>query len=158
MKKPSKNSKQQVHEFPVWTFEQAQRAVPYITSVVNSIREHFLNLQTAQIRAERLADTPGLPSREQIIEQDDTDRDIARHEQDLLETLQELTSLNIHCIEPIQGLAMIPFVQSDQLAWFVFDLFTDKKLEGWRFHHDDLYKRRPLADLTPEPVLSSVVT
>ena len=39
---------------------------------------------------------------------------------------------------------MIPFGKGDELAWYVFDLFSKQGLEAWRFHGDPLEMRRPL--------------
>ncbi len=157
MKHHSKNSKQQVHEFPVWTYEQANLAVPYIRSILRSLREQFLNLQSLQLRAQRLANKPGRPTREQILNQEETAREADRVEDSLSETVDELTFLNIHCVEPSQGVAMIPFVQRDELAWLVFDLFGEQHLTGWRFHHDELSRRRSLDDLQEAPLPNSVI-
>jgi hypothetical protein len=60
------------------------------------------------------------------------------------ETFDELTAIDVYCLEPAQGLALIPFGKGDKLAWFVFDLFSPQGLEAWRFHSDPLEMRRPL--------------
>jgi hypothetical protein len=62
----------------------------------------------------------------------------------LAETLDELKAIDVYCLDPAQGLALIPFGKGDELAWYVFDLFSPRSLEAWRFHGDPLEMRRPL--------------
>lgn len=157
MQYPAKNPEPQGQAFPVWTYEQAQRAVPYISSILNSIRERYLETAAHQRRAKQLADQPGRPDRYQLITQQNATKDAGMHEEQLLEALQELTSLNIHCVDPVEGFAMIPFVKGDQLAWFVFELHAEDRLTAWRFHNDNLEERRPLDEIRDEPMPSSIV-
>ncbi len=63
------------------------------------------------------------------------------------ETLEELMNINVYLLDPIRGLALIPFRKEDDLAWYVFDQFDDHGLSGWRYHNDPLEECRPL---TPE--------
>ena len=48
---------------PVWTYPQAQNAVPYIRSIMRSLREHRLEQLGSEMRAKRLAARPGRPDR-----------------------------------------------------------------------------------------------
>jgi hypothetical protein len=59
-------------------------------------------------------------------------------------TFDELKAIDVCCLDPVQGLALIPFGKGDELAWYVFDLFSPQGLEAWRFHRDPLEMRRPL--------------
>lgn len=156
MKRRKKAAKAKTVEFPVWTYEQAERALPYITSVMGSIREQYLALVRQQRASRQLAEQPGRPDRQAIIAKDETDRQVRRTEEELTESVSELLKLNVQCVDPVNGLGMIPFVQEGQLAWYVFDLFAEQKLGGWRFHQDALNTRRPLeevAQTTPSPAL-----
>ena len=58
-----------------------------------------------------------------------------------------LQAIDVYCLDPIQGLALIPFVHDKQLAWFVYDLFDAEPLRFWRYHEDSFETRRPLAEL-----------
>jgi hypothetical protein len=58
----------------------------------------------------------------------------------------ELEALDVYCLDPAKGLALIPFRQGEDLAWFVFDLFAPQGLDGWRFQTDPPETRRMLAD------------
>jgi hypothetical protein len=62
----------------------------------------------------------------------------------LEETFVELKAIDVYCIDPVNGLALIPFGKGDELAWYVFDLFAPQGLEAWRLHGDPLEMRRPL--------------
>jgi hypothetical protein len=62
----------------------------------------------------------------------------------LEETFDELKAIDVYCLEPAQGLALIPFSKGNELAWYVFNLFAPQGLEAWRFHRDPPEMRRPL--------------
>jgi len=157
MKRQRKNAEQPVEEFPVWTFEQAGRAVPYITSVMTSIRELYLEEQGQRRLARKLEMQLGRPDRRTIIRQEDARREGDRLQGEVAVAAQELAQLNIHCVDPVNGVAMIPFVQGDQLAWLVYDLFDAEKIGAWRFHHDPLTTRRPLAGIETGPLPASIL-
>jgi hypothetical protein len=57
---------------------------------------------------------------------------------------RELAALDVVPIDPMQGTALVPFVQDDQLAWFVFDLFDANHYRFWRFQTDPESTRRRL--------------
>ena len=146
MKNRRKKAAARKHTFRVWTHPQAAAALPYLTSVVRSVREHYLQFRSERHRALRLRQRPGRPDRQALL-----DLEAAARETDLLEDrfnddLRELWRLNIYCLDPAQGLALIPFAHDEQLAWFVFDLFDPSKVSSWRFHADPLETRRPLSD------------
>jgi hypothetical protein len=133
----------------LWTREQAANALPYFRSVVGSLRDQWLELQQARRRVSRLDARPGRADRARLLERqsaaDETDRAQSRFE----ETLEELMALDVYCLDPVAGQALIPFRQGEELAWFVFDLFDANGLDAWRFHHDPLDKRRPLTEAPP---------
>jgi hypothetical protein len=62
----------------------------------------------------------------------------------LEETITELEAIGVYSLDPAQGLALIPFRQGDELAWYVFDVFAPQGLEAWRLDGDPLERRRPL--------------
>jgi hypothetical protein len=150
----SKNRRETIQ---VWTYEQARQVVPYITSIMTSLREHRLEAQQHQAAAARVARQYGRPQRADLIAQDDAIRDFQRAEDRFHEALEELHALDIYCLEPLQGLALIPFAKGDQLAWFVFDLFGTDKLGFWRYHQDSLETRRPIAEALAGPSDSASV-
>jgi hypothetical protein len=118
---------------------------------MQSIRDHRLEAQSLDLRAKRLADRPGRPGRAALIAQEESVRAAAAEQGRFEDAVGELSRLDVYCIDPINGIAFIPFVQNDQLAWFVFDLFSNPMLDGWRFHEDPLEMRRPIAEVADQP-------
>ncbi len=127
-----------------WTLEQAQGVLPYIVSVMKSLREHALAAQANGRKLKRLASLPGRPRRDRILAEVDATRQLDQARERYQEAEEELHRLDIYCIDPIRGEAVIPFAHDDQLAWFLFDLFDSQHLRFWRYHSDPLDMRRPI--------------
>jgi hypothetical protein len=139
--KRSKRSKK-TRLIRLWTRDQAQKAVPYVRSLVHAIREDWLELNQARRRTELLtkgAEPPAILDRRQAYHAQD------EAEQHLKEDLAELTKIDVYLADPTQGVAMIPFAKEDNLAWFVFDQFDNQGLVAWRYHTDAVNERRELA-------------
>jgi hypothetical protein len=134
----------------LWTFEEAQAAVPYLSSLVRSIREHYLQLLARRLAVQALARHPGRPDRKVLIQQEEARRDLHQAEQDYLDALEELTELNVWPIAPGQGTAVVPFVRDDEPAWYIFDLFDSEPIRYWRYQSDPNETRRPLAVAGPQ--------
>jgi hypothetical protein len=128
----------------LWTYEAAQRAIPYLRAVVRSLREHWLQLQSVRRQIQRLDSRPGRPDRQTLIRREVAVKELDQADIGLEETFDELKAIDVYCLDPAQGLALIPFGKGDELAWYVFDLFAPQGLEAWRFHGDPLEMRRPL--------------
>src|SRR5262245_16086879 len=103
-----------------WSYPEAIKAVPYLRSVVRSLREHWLLLRQARLRLERLESRPGRPDRNGLILHEELAREVARAGQACDEALNELMPLDVYSLDPAAGLALIPFAHGGQLAWFVF--------------------------------------
>jgi hypothetical protein len=151
MKQRRKKARSREHTFRVWSHPEAQTVVPYLTSVMRSLREHYLEALGYRLQLKRLAEGPGRPDRDTLIEQQEAARAGAEVEARFNAALKELWHLNIYCLDPVQGLALIPFAHGDQLGWFVFNMFDQDKISAWRYHSDSLETRRPLAELLEEP-------
>jgi hypothetical protein len=147
MKRNQNEAKRRRQTLQVWSLAQAQAALPYVGSVMRSLREHRLQAQAQQSRAVKLARRPGRPGRSTIIALEEAKAAAAKAHDAFETALHELHALDIYCLDPNQGLALIPFVHDKQLAWYVFDLFEADPPRFWRFHTDPLEKRRPLAEL-----------
>jgi hypothetical protein len=128
----------------LWTYEAALRAVPYLRAVLRSLREHWLHVQSARRQIRRLDARPGRPDRQTLIRRAATVQQLGQADIELEETFDELRAVDVYCLDPAKGLALIPFGNGDELAWYVFDLFSSQCLEAWRFHGDPLEMRRPL--------------
>ncbi|NBO93785.1 MAG: DUF2203 family protein [Planctomycetia bacterium] len=128
----------------LWTFEQSRAAVPYIASVLRSIREHLLEIQSQQRLLTLLEEKPGRPDRLTLIGQDEARKALSRAKDEYRKAVAELAELDIAIHDPLQGIALIPFAQDEQLAWFVYDLHDQASLRFWRYHSDSDDTRRRL--------------
>lgn len=135
----------------LWTYVRALKAAPYLRVSIRSLRERWLLIQRLQREVQRIDARPGRPDRRIMISRAETLEDLEAAEQDFIETVNELLNLDVYCVDPVQGVALIPFAQDENLAWFVFELFAPEGLVAWRYHADPLEARRFLADtLDPE--------
>ena len=144
MKRQPKGAKERTQTIQVWTYEQAQAAVPYISSILRSLREHALEALQYYHRAKRIANRPGRPNRSAIIAQQEAEREARRADERFHDDLAELQEMDIYTLDPIQGQALVPFVYNDQLAWYIFDLFDAQPLRFWRYQSDPEDTRRPV--------------
>ena len=147
MKRQPKGAKERTQTIQVWTYEQAQAAAPYITSILRSLREHALEALQYYHRVKRLANRPGRPDRSAIIAQHEAEKEAHRADDRFRDALAELQVMDIYTLDPIQGQALVPFVHNDQLAWYIFDLFDGQPLRFWRFQSDPEDTRRPVTAL-----------
>jgi hypothetical protein len=132
------------HTLRLWTFEEAQAAVPYLSSVARSLREHHLEIISKRRELQTFADRPGRPDRKALIAEQEARRDLQKAEQDYQEAMEELGELDVQPLDPAQGTALVPFVHDDQLAWYVFDLFDSQPIRSWRYQSDPDETRRKL--------------
>jgi len=142
--KRNKGAKQTRETLQVWSLNQARAAIPYLTSVLRSMREHVLQALAASHRARRLAAKPGRSSRKDLIASQEAEQEARQAESRFQEAAGELEELDVFTLDPVRGQALIPFVQEEQLAWFIFDLFDNKPFRFWRFQSDPDDTRRPI--------------
>jgi hypothetical protein len=151
MKRNRKEGKRRRQTIQVWTYEQARAALPYLASIVGSLREHRLDWQFQQHQARQLANRSGRPDRKTMIGRQEVLQAAEQAQERFQAALDELHALDIYCLDPLRGEAVIPFVQAEQLAWFVYDLFDEQPLRFWRYHTDALEMRRPIAEVLDGP-------
>jgi hypothetical protein len=132
------------HTLRLWTFEDAQAAVPYFSSVVRSIREHFLEILAKRREVQAFTERTGRADRKALIAEQETRRDLQKAEQDYQDALEEIQELDVQPLDAAQGTALVPFVHDDQLAWYVFDLFDSQPIRSWRYQSDPDETRRKL--------------
>src|SRR6516165_10971535 len=60
-------SKKTARRVRVWSYDEAKKAVPYISAIMRSLREHCLESQSHKRSAQRLADKPGRPDRTALV-------------------------------------------------------------------------------------------
>src|SRR5262245_31101870 len=87
-----------------WSYHEAVKAVPYLQSVVGSLREEWLRLRQAQ-RAMQLIEGRGMSARQRLSSQQDAERETGLAESRFAEALAELAALNVDCLDAAQGLA-----------------------------------------------------
>jgi hypothetical protein len=142
--KRNRQSSKNQQTIQVWTLEQARSLVPYLTSIIDSMRE---------ARLEKLEARHGRPNRDQILALADEKAKVQETEDRYKKAQEELQQLDVYCINAVQGLALIPFVNEDQLAWFIFDRFDADPLRFWRFHLDPVDVKHPIETVQkPAPV------
>jgi hypothetical protein len=128
----------------LWTFEQAQAALPYLCSVARSLREHYLEILAKRREVQVLTGRHGRLDGRALIEEQEARRDLHKAEQDFQDALDELSELNVQPLDPGRGTALVPFIQDDQWAWYVFDLFDSQPIRSWRYQSDPAETRRAL--------------
>lgn len=148
-----RRTKRHVQRIRVWSYDDARKALPYIGSLVRSLREHRLDQLAHDQQAQRLAAKPGRPDRAAILAHEEAVAEAGRAADRFEESLDELNALDIYCLDPVLGLALVPFAHGEELAWYVYDLFDGAELRSWRLHTDPLDTRRPVTEL---PELAAV--
>jgi hypothetical protein len=144
-------SKREPKTIQVWTHEQATQVLPYVASIMSSLRESQLEAIRYDLKAKRLWEREGRLSRRELIAHEETVAAANQAEQAVYAALEELHELDIYCLDPVQGLALIPFAVGDDLAWYVFDLFDPKTLRYWRYHKDPIETRRSITGTSIQP-------
>src|SRR5262249_45427419 len=138
------------------TYAEAVKALPYLRALLRSLREHWLHLQRVRLRLRRLEARRGRPDRQALILRAEAAREAELAEACFHEALRELEALDVSCLDPARGLALISFRQGDEQAWFALDLFAPPGLPALRIHADSLATPRPLPG-TLHPVLVDAV-
>jgi hypothetical protein len=128
----------------LWTFEEAQAAVPYFSAVARSLRERYLEMLAKRRELQMFRERHGRPDRKALIEEQEACRDLQKAEQDYQDSLEELSELNVLPLDPGRGVALLPFVHDGQGAWYVFDLFDSQPIRSWRYQTDPDETRRAL--------------
>jgi Uncharacterized conserved protein (DUF2203) len=158
VKRNRKGSRKPPETIQVWTYDQARRVLPYVASIMRSLREHRLEAKQQNRAAHRLADQPGRAGRTAILAHAAAEQAAREANERFHEALDELHALDVYCLDPVAGLALIPFAVENRLAWFVFDLFDPSDpIRFWRYHQDPLETRRPIADVPAGPPGGMVV-
>ena len=144
MSEKQKGARRHTKGLRLWSHARALAALPYVTPVVRSLREHRLEALHYQRQARRLADKPGRPDRAAMIAHQDALHDIQRARSRYEEALKELNALGITCLDPVRGQVLFPFVHRKKLAWLQFDLFDKEPLRYWRYQDEPEDVRRPV--------------
>jgi hypothetical protein len=146
MKRRRKQKRRRLRTISLWNYSQASKALPYLRSVTRSLRDHWLEAQGKRLEVDRLSHQPGRRDRSAILANEKAAEEKSRAEDRFTDALNELLGIDVYLLDPVRGVAFIPFQKEEELAWFVFDLFESDGLKSWRFHQDPLEMRRPIAD------------
>jgi len=146
MKRKRQQKRRPMRMIRLWDLDRAQKALPYLRSVTQSLREHWLDAQRKRVEVNRLAKRPGRPDRSAIIANERAAEEKTRAEDRFSDALHELMGIDVYLLDPVRGVAFIPFQKQEELAWYVFDLFDSDNLKFWRFHQDPLETRRPIGE------------
>lgn len=148
MKRPRKSARKtrRMRVIRLWNYPDAQRAAPYLRSVLTTLRNDYLDSLRHRLTIERLSDHK--PDRETLIALDDARKDLDRSEDAFREHHRELRKIDAFLLDPLEGVALIPCQKDDNLAWMVFEQFDKTGLTGWRWHKDPFDMRRPLNELS----------
>jgi hypothetical protein len=144
-------AKKRRQTIPVWTHAQALKAIPYLSSIMQTVRDYRIAAKHHHLQAWRLANEPGRLNRTALIAHQEETRDARSANDRFHDALRELHKLGVYCLDPVRGEALVPFAHDQQLAWFVYDMFDPEPLRFWRFHSDPLETRRPIAEIGEEP-------
>ncbi|MEN9672566.1 MAG: hypothetical protein RL553_831 [Planctomycetota bacterium] len=139
---PGKKRKQQLIQ--VWSYDQTIKALPYLLEVIRSLRENYLAMQFANHRLTKIGQRLGRPDRSAFIAkqeaQMDSETSSAKYNQDVA----ELESMGMFVASPANGVIAIPFIEEEQLAWFILELYYEDHVVGWRYQSDPLDTRRAI--------------
>jgi hypothetical protein len=152
MKRNRKEAKREQRQVQTWNLPQARAALPYLSSVVRSLREHQLEALAHTRAANRLANRPGRPDRNTLIAEQEARKAAEQADAHVQEALAELEAMDVYCLDPVAGQALIPFVKNEQLAWYVYDTFDSEPFRFWRWHTDPIEMRRPVEEVVPDPL------
>ncbi len=112
----------------VWTYAEARAALPYVASIMGSLREHRLDALRHRLAAQRLAAKPGRPRRDTVLAREEAAREAGRADAEYQRTLAELKSLGIRCLDSIAGLAIFTIYEKGYFREYVYDLFDSLPL------------------------------
>jgi hypothetical protein len=146
MKRPRKSSKKsrRLKVIRLWNYPEAIRAVPYLRSVLDALRNYYLDSLRHRLTVKRLSDRKA--ERSTLIALEDARKDLDRSQDAFKDSHRELRKIDVFLLDPLEGIALIPCQKNEELAWMVFEQFDENGLVGWRWHKDDFDLRRPLAE------------
>jgi hypothetical protein len=149
MKRRHKKRAKNARVIRLWSLQEVGKAVPYLHSVIGSIRENWLDVQS--LKREAVLVEKRIPAgTKRLVALSRAKDDIDKAENRFAEAIEELSRVDVFLLDPVRGMAFIAFRQGEELAWFIFDQFEEKGLIGWRLHSDALEMCRPL-NLLAEP-------
>ena len=142
--KPRRKRSKRARTIRLWKKTEAFKAVPYLRSIIGSLREHWLEVLTAERQIDLATQLKKPVKRQQLLEQEKQGDELHRAREKFNDALDELNRLDVFLLEPVRGLALMPFRKQDDLAWYIVDQFAPSGLIGWRKNDDPIEECRPL--------------
>jgi hypothetical protein len=142
--KPRRARSKRMHVMRLWLWSEVVGAIPYLRSIIGSVRDHWLALAFARRELDRIERLPGRATRSRMIDVQRLQHDREQAQAKFEDAMQELADLDVGLLDPVRGLAHIAFRKQDDLAWYVFDVFAKQGIIGWRYHSDPIELCRPL--------------
>ena len=139
---PGKKRKQQLIQ--VWSYDQTIKALPYLLEVIRSLRENYLAMQFANHRLSKIGQRLGRPDRSTFIAKQEAQLDSETASSKYNQDVAELESMGMFVASPGNGVVAIPFIEEEQLAWFILELYHEDHVVGWRYQSDPLDTRRAI--------------
>ena len=139
---PGKKRKQQLIQ--VWSYDQTIKALPYLLEVIRSLRENYLAMQFANHRLNKIGQRLGRPDRSVFIAKQEAQSDSETASSKYNQDVAELESMGMFVASPANGVVAIPFIEEEQLAWFILELYHEDHVVGWRYQSDPLDTRRAI--------------
>ena len=139
---PGKKRKQQLIQ--VWSYDQTIKALPYLLEVIRSLRENYLAMQFANHRLTKIGQRLGRPDRSAFIAKQEAQLDSETSSSKYNQDVAELESMVMFVASPANGVVAIPFIEEEQLAWFILELYYEDHVVGWRYQSDPLDTRRAI--------------
>ena len=139
---PGKKRKQQLIQ--VWSYDQTIKALPYLLEVIRSLRENYLAMQFANHRLNKIGQRLGRPDRSAFIAKQEAQMDSETASSKYNQDVAELESMGMFVASPANGVVAIPFIEEEQLAWFILELYHEDHVVGWRYQSDPLDTRRAI--------------
>lgn len=147
MRRPnrSRRKSRRIRVMRLWKYPEAIKARPYLHRVLGSLRDDWLQLQQHQLDESRLAQKKA--DRTTLIGLEDARKESHRASERFRDSLRELRKIDVFLLDPVQGIAFIPFQRDEELAWMIYDRFDENGLIGWRLHSDPIEERRPIDEI-----------
>jgi len=139
---PGKKQKKQFVQ--VWSYNQTVKALPYLLEVLRSLRENYLVMRFAKYRSMKIDRSTKRPDRSVFIAKQDAQMECDVTSSKYAQDVAEFESMGIFVVSPENAIIGIPFIEEDQLAWFILSLFEKDYLVGWRFQSDPQDTRRTI--------------
>src|SRR5690242_11021021 len=105
MKRKREKKRRPMRMIRLWDYTRAQKALPYLRSVTQSLREHWLEAQRIRLEVSRLAKRPGRPDRATIIAGERAAKEKTEAEDRFEDALQELMGIDVYLLDPVRGVA-----------------------------------------------------